>query len=118
MKTKEEIIKELQSDFSGGRIELEGGLLIIEKMYTDKYEIYHNSYIRGGNCLMYTISENEFEIVLQKHQEYLNYRKEIESKGYKLMGKNLFLKERNEKNEIKEAHLEWGKKPYYKEEIK
>ena len=115
MKNIEEIKKDLESDFSGGRIEIEGGLRITKEEYSDQYEVYHNSYVRGGNYAITTIKDDEgFEEILQKHEEYLENKKELEDQGYELMGKDLYFKD--DKEEKLEAHLQWGEKIYYKEE--
>ncbi len=111
----ENIKKRLDSPISGGRIELESGLIILKKN-SNEYEIYHNSFVRGGTYPICTIqNDEEFLHILKLDQKYMEARKELEEKGYKPMGRGLyFLKSkdgnviRNENNQIIEATLRWG----------
>lgn len=106
------IKEELESPWSGGRIDLEGELRIIKKQYSKKYDVYHNSYIKGGDCEIMTITnDEEFELILEKHQKYLEYKKELEINGYKHMGKGTYFGTDKKGNRI-EATLYWGKSPH------
>ena len=76
----EKIVKKADDKMSGGRVELEGGLLIIKKG-RDSYEIYHPSYVRGGNYTMMTIKKDKLGKLIDMNEKYLQKKQNIENLG-------------------------------------
>jgi hypothetical protein len=115
MITITEIKSKIKSPSSGGSIRIEGELGIRKIQYSDKYIVSHPAYI--GDEIATIQTDMEFETILQKHQKYLDMKKELENQGYFNMGHGLyFLKDkdgntiRDIENNIVTKSLYWGAK--------
>ena len=110
--TLTEIKTKLGSPSYGGRIEIEGDLIIRKIDYSKKFVISHPAAIQDEIATIQT--DEEFERILQKHRKYMEAKKELENKEYENMGHGLyFLKDKNGKtmrdkeNNITKETLYW-----------
>jgi len=110
--TLSEIKTKLESPSYGGSIEIEGGLGIRKIDYEDKFVISHSANI--GREIATIQTDEEFQVILEKHQKYIEAKKELESKGYENMGHGTFFLKgvdgktmRDEENCIIEKTLYW-----------